>query len=676
MRSARVLLAVAALASLGLADVARAQEGDPPPCLESDVYTIRVCAQRERDQEQAELLLLLAERCWELAVDQMGFSPPWRPGTEEGTVERGLLLQLVAEPGPGAQLLFDSGVDETPHADCAVHIQLNPDFPQGNRWMQFTHEFLLALQAADDCVEPLGEFFPPYLMLHLLAAASMGEPSENLGWMSQYFYGAFQANPHFSLDMYYPSLAELSNYHLGQGLFAMYLDERFGDGDGAVLGALSAAGRQDGVVEVTRGKPRLGDEQLNEPDLYDALDIVLADHGSGFWAAVEEFSVWRLLTGPFAAEGYLRYGALLHSVTIAQRYSVEELPALKEQPSAAPLETGSVYLNVEIGEQAAQLEGDRLVLDVSSGGGEGWYLAALVFDSEGEHRLLDGEHSGGTGRLVVDGLEGAQHVVLIITALGDRVHDPDDNDWDPIYFQYDLRLVEQPRVDAVRPQELRAGAQGAAVLVQGDGFGTGLQASLGDSLTIADLVVDEPRGQLVMVVNVPDDAPAGWHALTLSNELGLQARLEEGVRVVGGAAPEPLGLDPAVALPGTQLYVRLMGRQLQPGARIELPEPLGVTLLRADPVDEQEWVLELSVAEDAPPGARALTVTNPDGQSATVPGDFEVLAPPAPPAKPSDSGDDGCALAAPGTAPANALAATLAAAALALIVRWRAGRRP
>jgi len=671
----RARFGVLVLALSLLTTSASADDPQPRTCRDSDRYPVRICTQREEDAEMADLAVLFGERCWELAVEEMGFSPPWRPGLEEGTVEQGLLLDVVPEPGEGADLMVDGPVPETPHADCAVHIRITPNFPEHMIWLRFVYAFLQAAQRADDCTESLEDFLPAYLMLHMLEGTGQGPPSENLTWMSQYFYGSFQANPHFSLDMYYPSLAELSNYHMGQGVFAMYLDERFGSGDGTFLAAAWAAGRQEGVVEVSRGRARLAEGEVNEPDIYDALDVVLSDHDSGFWDAVKEFSIWRLLTGPFAAEGYLKYGALLQSVTIAGRYAFEDLPALGEQPPAAPLETGSVYLNLELGEDAPELQGDRLVLDVSSGGEESWYLAALVFDAEGEHRVVDAEHDGGQARLVVGELEAAQHVVLVITALGDRVHDPDEDDWDPVYFQYDLYVVEQPRITTVRPQQLAAGTNGAAVIVDGSGFGSGLQADLGDGVVVQDLVIDEPQGQLVMVVDVPADAAPGWRPLTLRNELDMEAVEPEGIRIVGGAAPEPLGLDPASGLPGTQLYLRLLGRKLQPGAVVELLGPEGLTLLRADPVDEQEWVLELALSEGAVPGPRDLKVTNPDGQSATLTAAFEVLEPPAPPTPPSEDEDDGCALA--GRGGGGSLLGSLAAAAgLALLWRRAPRRQP
>ena len=68
----------------------------------------------------------------------------------------------------------------------------------------------------------------------------------------------------------------------------------------------------------------------------------------------------------------------------------------------------------------------------------------------------------------------------------------------------------------------------------------------------------------------------------------------------------------------------LNGDNYQSGAEVTF-EPAGSIAVTTQFVDEQTLRLTVSIGADAPPGQRALVVTNPDGGSLTIQNAFEVL---------------------------------------------------
>ncbi|MBM4321368.1 MAG: hypothetical protein FJ125_15855, partial [Deltaproteobacteria bacterium] len=482
---ASLLLAVAPLS---------AQTPPSAGCIHAASLPIRICGASEEEQPRAAGLLALAERCWQAAVGALGLTEPWRLDTQ-GAPEPGLSLEFVDDPlQPAAELQPLADVPGTPHADCATRLALGRGFPVDLQQRQLVYELLRAMQAADDCAERQQELVPHYLALLLqerLGLAGEGGSAEYVAWLNDHFLGIFQANPDFSLDFTTPSMTELDLYPVGQTLFAMYLDQRWGSGDGRLLARALHAGRQEGSVIVRGRRVDLAAGQANEPDLYDALDLVLAEQGGSFWQAVAEFGVWRFFCGAFADGDHLRHAGLIRGAAVAAMHGLDQLPLQEQLSPREPQETGSVYIDLELAGLPGEANEEQLLFELRSDGGEAWYLAALVFDGAGGHRLVEGgAQEGGTARLVAGGLAGMQHVVFLVTCLGDQLHDPDERDWATVPFRYSLRRISVPRVDQVQPARLRQGEQDVALLVRGAGFVPGIAAQLGPGIAVKELLLE------------------------------------------------------------------------------------------------------------------------------------------------------------------------------------------
>ncbi|MBM4318704.1 MAG: hypothetical protein FJ125_01785 [Deltaproteobacteria bacterium] len=657
-------------------------------CSGSERFPIRICGVRAGDEQRAASLLQLAEKGWEAAVVELGLPQPWCLAAQ-GEPEPGLALELVDRAQGGALFEPLADVPQTPWADCAGRILVSRRARGSMQQLQLLYEVLGAVHDADDCAEPLEEFLPFALYPRLIAAAGLGTAEESLVWMNESYFATFQGNPDLALGYSTQSVAELTRYHFGQALFAMYLDQRWGDGDGKLLVEISRAGRQPGSVVVQPPQVQLQQGE-NEPDLYDAVETVLAMRGGSFWQAVEEFAVWRLFTGSFADGEHLAHAELLAEPTFAAQHSLAELPLAGKVAARSPQETGSVYLFVDLaaaqaaGEAGGSLEeraGQRLSFALRSVAGKSWAVAGLILQADGRHGRIVAGTGSGEARLLVDGLEQARSVVFVVTSLGDKVHDPDDHDWDCLPFRYDIRLVHQPRASGVEPSQVRRGARDTVLLVSGSGFEAGLAADLGSGIAVKQLVRDASGERLALVVDVAADAEVGWHALRLQDELGLGCSLERAVEVLPGPAPELSALEPPASPPGRRLAARLFGRGFLPEATLAVLGPPGVSVAELVYRDEQELLVELEIAATAPPGKRELQLTHPDGQHAMLAAGLVVLSPQA------DGGDgsaggDGCHLV-PGTGradrvdpPAGAVALLLAASLLAgARSRWR-GRPP
>ena len=193
-----------------------------------------------------------------------------------------------------------------------------------------------------------------------------------------------------------------------------------------------------------------------------------------------------------------------------------------------------------------------------------------------------------------------------------------------------LRVQAAPRATALAPASLGQGAEPRWVTLRGSGLSV-------DTLVI----IAEPQGvelsavqpvdpsTLQLELSVAPDALPGLRDFTLLNPDGGRS-LAEGLLEVT-LAPELTEFSPAQAFQGAdELPLRLAGRGLQPGATLELGAGVQVADLRLVPAqgpDEDDLLLgTLSVAADAAPGERDLTVTNPDGGTVTGAAAFRVQA--------------------------------------------------
>lgn len=221
-------------------------------------------------------------------------------------------------------------------------------------------------------------------------------------------------------------------------------------------------------------------------------------------------------------------------------------------------------------------------------------------------------------------------------------------------------------VDAVTAASRKtqyAGTDNAVLWIVGRGFAQGVQANItGDGITVqaADRV---PEGQridggagdgIALYFSIAADATPGLRDVVVTGPDGrsaIGAGLVEILPARGepGAPPAPevppsrvdrvTRASPTYAEQGEQVNLWIVGGPFEPGATVAFDNPgLGPATVdgRALPVEvlknaeseggEADGIQYfMRVAPDAPPGFVSVTVTNPDGSSATGPELFEVV---------------------------------------------------
>jgi|GEM_PF-1436030 len=180
------------------------------------------------------------------------------------------------------------------------------------------------------------------------------------------------------------------------------------------------------------------------------------------------------------------------------------------------------------------------------------------------------------------------------------------------------------------PQE----SAGVQVVIAGTGFGTGSQVVFdngGIRITTPPVLTPPalPGGDqlLTMTVSVAGDAPPGPSNVRVVNpdsSTGVGTGMVVVERRVGlsTVVPNTAGVG------AVSRTVTVTGSNLQPGVSFDFGA--AVQVLSVVWQNSSQVQVELSVASNAAPGPRSVTVTNPDGGTAVVsaPGTFEVTASP------------------------------------------------
>jgi MYXO-CTERM domain-containing protein len=425
-------------------------------------------------------------------------------------------------------------------------------------------------------------------------------------WM--YFVPAFQEEPHNAIHI--PSMSN-QLYHYGSALFAEYLDVRFGDGDGTLAASLWRSARQDGTV--TLDDYWLTADVENEPDLFDAIDAYLQrEHSTTFRDALVEFAEWRLILGArddgeHFPEGSQWRGA---EVTVAERFAPIDLPIVDETIARPVQPTGTSYVRVDTDD----LEGGeqlRLAIDLDDDTDWAVQVFRLMDDAPAEvHAVELVEHHGELTLAVA----GAEMLVLGVTNLGDEDFDGDDYPVDSSGFTYSLEILSQPVVTAIEPAAATAGTSGVEVVVTASPLSDEATLSLGEGVTVSVTGVEGDR--LTATIDLDLLATPGPRDVTVTNPSSDPGVLAGGFEILALPAPTLMSVTPNELEPGAELTLTVSGNGFLEGAQADLGG--GITIDHADVVDATRMLLTISVSNDAAPGSRPLTVSNPGSAAATL----------------------------------------------------------
>ncbi|OGQ90349.1 MAG: hypothetical protein A2289_26385 [Deltaproteobacteria bacterium RIFOXYA12_FULL_58_15] len=327
---------------------------------------------------------------------------------------------------------------------------------------------------------------------------------------------AYQQTPYHALDW----LANGSMYHYGAALFSYFVDQVYGSGNGALLGAAWRGAMQPGVVHIVDGWAE--STTPNEPDLLDSLHQVITDNGGNFDEAFGTFAVYRYFIGSYDDGAHFAHadqwtGA---EVRLERRYYPDELPVVGKWAEDPPEHLGSSYIAFDVG---ALTGPHALRLDFEGDAATRWDVRVLgIGDGAARETPISIDAATVMGSVIVP-VAGLMRVVLVATNLGDDSHDPDEYVWPNNSFAYSGGLLEcpAPTIEAVTPRVLIAG-ETTTTTVSGSGFMGGQKLAVtpgGAGIEVTGLVRRDVNTMDVTFA-VDANANSGGRDLTIELECG------------------------------------------------------------------------------------------------------------------------------------------------------------
>jgi hypothetical protein len=414
--------AVAAL--LGVCSLAPRVSAEPPgEVAESEIYPIRVFYDSSFTDD-VPLMIAEAEAAWADLVDGHQLPPPLTMFGE--TVGEGFDVLLDVDIGGVGTYEVLGDHPDTAIADCPTLAWFNPWAAPTEEMLTMTMHHLLARQClrAVDCIEPYKPAYDMFAVAYGYYYMGLDHPY----WLSSEL-PAFQSLPWNSLD-YVGSSSDMDDifYAYGSALFTLFLDEVYGDADGALLNAIWERTSQDGTILTWSGPFTTADVD-NEPDFLDAIAAELEDQGSSFDEAFLEFVEWRFFMGddddgahsPNAADWI--GGEVERDIVL----TAEDLPVEDKGCENRVAEYGSNYIEID----PADLD-PEVTLDFEFDGNPetNWWVGLFLIPESGAAEMqpfnMNDEH---TGEAVLDDPTAHDKIVLAVANLSDGDHDGDAEDW-------------------------------------------------------------------------------------------------------------------------------------------------------------------------------------------------------------------------------------------------------
>jgi hypothetical protein len=405
--------------------------------LESTTLPIRVECE---DEVLAAEALALSEALWVEQVEGMGFATPLMLDGDDSVVE-GFALTLY-EMSSGALATFEVQGDNpaTPHSDCPVLSEINSLYMDQPGWMGMCISHLLnhASLHAVDCLEPQ---MPSFDTFSVAVEVLTGDGAFWDTYIEQY-----QAMPYESVDMWFRT-APSAYYQFGSSLFALFLDDFYGSGDGSLLAELWTHTAQDGTITGSSGELAYGDVD-NEPDYLDAIDIGLQAHGASMDEAWIAFTASRWFVGANDDGAHISNAGdwTTGAPTVDATWTGADLPLLDQPAQQEQAEYSSSFVVFEL----EPSEDRDLLLELSGSAAIAWGGTALAIPAEGASTEFPVEmNDGASGSVRVPLDDGWERIVLAVAALSDGTHDPEDGDWYLDYtYSYGASVVDaEPAAD-------------------------------------------------------------------------------------------------------------------------------------------------------------------------------------------------------------------------------------
>ena len=397
----------------------------PDYIIDSTLYPLRVHYEKTSHEALAANVLGYLETSWTVEVEELGFFAPLEDRGMGGSTAFDVYVQNV--PGGGSWVASLHENPDTPWYDVACYMVLDARIddqpgPTASLMASYcAHEFNHACQGAYDWAGDASFYEITATFVEDLVYDDVDE------YMS--LVPDFQRFPEKALDYmdYYYW------YEYGACLFFFFLSEHY-DGGGAEL--------------VTRlwEESRQESRWVNEPDFFDAMELVIPDFGG---ETMEEafltFAEWRYFVAGNDDGLHFSEGALFPleaEVAIMETVDYADLPVNDIAPMDPPSRWGSSYVQVNVG---SATQGDKLGLDFQGDAAVAWAFQLLAIPDDGSPVAVTRIYADGAGHASATlGLTGMEKVIIVITNMGDGDYDPDQDAWEGFSFALDLDRVEAP----------------------------------------------------------------------------------------------------------------------------------------------------------------------------------------------------------------------------------------
>jgi MYXO-CTERM domain-containing protein len=487
---------------------------DLPHVFDSAVLPIRVSWSTPAQEALARAVLDTAEISWQVETGDYGFTPPpIEPGADR--------YRIFVDSTGGFGAAYTAPYAENPATDwtdCYSYIVVDPANPPVSVGATVAHELNHAMQSALDCTEvtTFMENTSTYIMSQVFPAAL----GETIAYMPY-----FQSVPWRALDYMNPGASDL--YEYGGALFAIYLGETWGSGNGPVF-----------LREIWEDCRQT--DRHNSRTYYDAVAHLVGEAGgpATMPEILTDFSESRFFAGRWDDGHHLAGAASFPAVATAAAWAVADLPVRGARPesSEAPAPYGVNHVLVDLTDEPYPLR-----IDFTGATTTRWAVRAV---RAGDGAVLRDDvpidPTTQAGTLDVDPA-GQRSLVLVIENLGAPGYSPNDREWPTATYSYSIeRLIPPPTITGADPAAVAQGAADVQVEILGSGFAGGVDFAVAfDDPAVHVLGVLGARPTAVTVVlDVDADAALGPKTVTVTNSGGAQAS-GPGVTVV--AAPTPDG---------------------------------------------------------------------------------------------------------------------------------------
>ena len=195
-------------------------------------------------------------------------------------------------------------------------------------------------------------------------------------------------------------------------------------------------------------------------------------------------------------------------------------------------------------------------------------------------------------------------------------------------FYLKAPILPPPVIISLSPSEAKV-EESIELNVTGKYFLQGAKLSFspptGISLSSVKVLSSEKMSAGIVIAK---DAPIGARDVMITNPDGQSYTAKGTFYLKAAVLPSPVitSISPSEAEVGKTLELGIMGKYFLQGAKLSFSPPTGISLSSVKVLSPEKMSAGIAIAKDAPIGTRAVTVTNPDGQSYTAKGVFYVKA--------------------------------------------------